>query len=143
LTDITGSVSNEFRYDQGFSLVVEYEVTKSISECSLWLGVRTAENVSAFDSADTDVAPVFLAGRDPGFYRSTVTIPPNWLNAGRYYLVVGIANLPYRISYDRIEFAAFTILDIGTPEKGRGGILQPYLPWTTVRDESVTSDTPS
>ena len=132
---VDGSSASEFRYDEGFSVVVEYEVNQAIAECSVWLGVRTAEEVAAFDSADTDAATGMQAAREPGYYRTVVTVPPKWLNAGRYYLIIGIANLAYKISYDRVEFAPFTILDIGTPEKGRRGVLQPYLDWTTTRHE--------
>jgi hypothetical protein len=135
-----GEPAAEFRYDQGINVVVEYEVNQPIAECSVWLGVRTAEEVAAFDTADTDAAPELQARRAPGYYRTTVALPPKWLNAGRYHLIIGIANLAYKISYDRVEFAPFAVLDIGTPEKGRGGILQPYLSWATTRQESVPAE---
>lgn len=124
-----GVVTNSFRYDQGFGVEIEYEINQAVTECSVWVGVRTAEGASAFDTADTDTTPTLLLRREPGFYRATVDLPPNWLNAGSYYLVVGI--VLYRNSVDRVEFGAFTVSDIGTPEKGRQGILQPFLPWQT------------
>lgn len=132
-----GEPSSEFRYDQGVSVSVDYEVNQPISECSIWLGIRTAEEVAVFDTADTDSDAGLRVRRAPGFYRTTVMIPPKWLNTGRYYLVLGIANLAYKISYDRVEFAPFSIMDIGTPEKGRRGILQPYLGWETRREPKV------
>lgn len=132
-----GEPSSEFRYDQGVSVSVDYEVNQPIAECSIWLGIRTAEEVAVFDTADTDSDAELRMRRAPGFYRTTVVIPPKWLNTGRYYLVLGIANLAYKIRYDRVEFAPFTIMDIGTPEKGRRGILQPYLGWETRREPVV------
>ena len=94
-------------------------------------GIRTAEEQVALDSADVDSDPILRERRTPGRYRTRVRFPARTLNAGRYYVVVGLANPAYRVSYDRIEFASFSVLDIGTPERGRPGVFQMYLPWET------------
>lgn len=126
--------SLEFRYDEGFTIAIEYEVNQSVKDCCVWFGIRTIHQAVAFDSADSDVDGMMLNERTPGHYRAKVKIPHSWLNAGQYTLIVGITQYSPLMNFDRCEVATFSILDIGTPERvrtgnSRPGILQPYIPW--------------
>lgn len=137
LVNSEGELKSEFRYDEGFKVVIEYEVNKAVSECSVWVGLRTAEEVWAFATADTDAdmrrdPSVAIGQREPGYYKATVEVPDSWLNAGSYYVVVGIARLRARTNYDRVEVSGLTVLDVGVPESGRPGVLQPFLEWKTL-----------
>lgn len=131
LTNADDELANEFRFDEGFRVSVEYEVNETTTSCNVWVSVVTAEEVTVLCTADIDSDPSLLQKRTPGTYRAVLRLPPAWLNAGRYYIVVGIANSAYRVSYDRIEFASFTVLEVGAPERGRPGVLQPFIPWDT------------
>lgn len=131
-----GVPSLEFRYDEEFTIAVEYEVNQAVKDCCVWFGLRTIHQAVAFDSADSDVDGTMLNERSPGYYRTEVRIPQSWLNAGQYILIVGITKYSPLMNLDRVEVATFSILDIGTPERtrtgnSRPGILQPYIPWAT------------
>lgn len=130
LTDASGVLANEFRYDEPVRISIEYDVNEPIVGCSVWVGIRTAEETWAFGSADSDVAGVDLqVPRTLGRHRTTLDIPGRWLNAGRYHAVIGIARLSAHQSYDRIDLASFDILDVGIPEPGRPGVFQPTIAW--------------
>jgi lipopolysaccharide transport system ATP-binding protein len=142
-TGADGEGAHEFRYDQDIRIEIEYEVNCRISDCGVWIGVRTAGEVWAFGSTDYDGDGSRLGPRDPGYYRTIVDIPGKWLNAGRYYVVVGISKYSPVASIDRVEAVALTILDVGTPERigtgqSREGVFQPFLKWTT----TVESENP-
>ena len=134
LLNAEGKLSSEFRFDENFQICVEYEINKPVIDCSVWLGIRTVEGVVAFETAESDVDDYLLNEREVGYYKSTFKVPPKWLNAGNFYLVVGIAKWHPQIGYDRIDTLGFSILNTGTPEKlrtgyDRHGILQPFLKW--------------
>lgn len=136
LVGVTGVPGCEFRFDEGFAIEIEYEVNSEVADCAVWFGLRTMEELVAFGSADTDVDEARLRKREPGYYRTRVVIDPKWLNAGRYYLVVGITKYSPLMNFDRAETSTFTVLDVGTPEKlrtggSRPGVLQPFMPWDT------------
>jgi len=142
LSTAEDEAANEFSFDQKIRLAIEYEVNEPISSVSVWIGIRTIEQVQAFCSSDTDVDAGLFGERAKGLYRTVIDLPEKWLNAGMYYVVVGITRYPDLTTYDRVECASFTIHDTGTPEQvrtgnTRPGILQPYLPWTISRGEPV------
>jgi lipopolysaccharide transport system ATP-binding protein len=129
-----GDQAHEFSYDSGIRIAIEYEVNEPITSCSVWVGIRTIDQNYAFCTSDTDTNSAIFAQREKGFYRTYLDIPGKWLNAGAYYLVVGITKYPQLTNYDRVECASFTIHDTGTPEQvrtgnSRPGILQPLLAW--------------
>jgi lipopolysaccharide transport system ATP-binding protein len=134
----SGEPAAEFRYDEGFAIEIEYEVNEPTQDSAVWFGLRTMEELVAFGSADTDVDASLLQRRGAGYYRTRLDIPAKWLNAGRYYLVVGITKYSPLMNFDRAETSTFTVLDVGTPEKlrtggSRPGVLQPYMAWKTDR----------
>jgi len=134
LLNAEGKSSHEFRFDEHFQICVEYEINKPVIDCSVWLGIRTVEGIVAFETAESDIDDYLLNEREVGYYKSDFKCPPKWLNAGNFYLVVGIAKWHPPISYDRIDTLGFSILNTGTPEKlrtgyDRHGILQPFLKW--------------
>ena len=134
LTTKDDEPAHEFGFEQGIRVAIEYEVNKPTTSTSVWIGVRTIEQIQAFCSSDTDVDSNLLGERVPGNYRTVIDLPDKWLNAGTYFLVVGITKYPDLHSFDRVECASFTIHDTGTPEQirtgnTRPGILQPFLPW--------------
>ncbi|WJR76373.1 ABC transporter ATP-binding protein [Bradyrhizobium sp. NP1] len=136
LANSHGTPSLEFRYDEQITLVVEYEVNKTLKDCCIWFGLRTMQDVLAFGSADIDVDASMLGERSPGYYRTSVVLSESWLNAGQYVTVIGITKYNPLQELDRVEALRFTILDVGTPEKlrtgnFRPGILQPLMTWTT------------
>lgn len=140
LAPVDGEPSHEFSFEQRIRITIEYEVNKPIPSTSVWVGIRTIEQVYAFCTSDTDATESLMEERQPGYYRSYVDIPEKWLNAGMYFLVVGLTKYPDLTTYDRVECASFTIHDTGTPEQvrtgnTRPGILQPFMPWHVEKGE--------
>lgn len=122
--------ANEFRYDQPLKIFIKYEVNKRVSGCSIWMAIRTFEEVIVFGSADTDLDNNISQTREVGMYKTVLELPDRWLNSGSYYLVVGIVG-PASTTYDRVEVTSFDIIDVGVPETNRPGLLQPFLSWKT------------
>ena len=136
LRDGDGVVQTHFRYDQGLRVVIDYEVNQPVENCSVWMGVRTTENVWAFNTADCDTDPGMLGARRPGRYRTEIDLPARWLNAGKYQVVVGIRRNAPVLSYDRVDELTFTVVEVATPESlrtgmSRAGVLQPFFEWKT------------
>jgi lipopolysaccharide transport system ATP-binding protein len=130
-----GQITSDFQFTQQIRVHIEFQVKTSIPHSSVWIGVRTVEDVIAFGTADTDMDKALLENRPAGSYHAEIRLPECWLNAGRYYLVVGIAQHNPTRSLDRTEAIDITIHDVGTPEKSstgqnRPGILQPFIPWS-------------
>jgi lipopolysaccharide transport system ATP-binding protein len=130
-----GQITSDFQFTQQIRVHIEFQVKTSIPHSTVWIGVRTVEDVIAFGTADTDMDKALLENRPAGSYHAEIRLPECWLNAGRYYLVVGIAQHNPTRSLDRAEAIDITIHDVGTPEKSstgqnRPGILQPFIPWS-------------
>ncbi len=75
--------------------------------------------------------------RPTGLYRSTMTIPANFLNDGRYYVTVYIASLGPDVAEAHVaEAVGFDVLDTGAMRDAGGpsewpGAVRPRLPWRT------------
>ena len=143
-----GETRSEFQYDEECQIAIEYEVNQPISNCMIWAGIRTAEEVWILGTTDCDVEESMLRHREAGYYRTAVRVPSRWLNSGRYYVVVGIMKNTPVISYDRVEAVDFTILDVNTPSRLRSGqnrlgVLQPFLKWDTKKEYFSSQDSVS
>jgi lipopolysaccharide transport system ATP-binding protein len=138
LVDEHGEAIFHTDYLHGFVVEIDYEVNTTVTSASVWFGMRTIDDIVAFDSADTDVNASLFLKREPGVFRTRIPIPEKWMNAGKYKLIVGIQRYGPNITYDRVECFVFTINEIGTPENirtgySRPGIFQPFISWATER----------
>jgi lipopolysaccharide transport system ATP-binding protein len=133
-----GTPALEFRFNEKLVLNIEYEINRPLKNGCVWFGVHTMQDVVAFGSADTDADEGKLREeRQPGYYRAAIELSDKWLNAGNYFVVIGITGYFPLTEFDRVKTLNFTILDVGTPERvrtghSRPGILQPFLRWQTV-----------
>ncbi len=145
LTTPDGEVGTEFRYDEGFTMTIEYEVNQRCEGVAAWMGVKTMDEVWAFATHDCDADAGMLGPREPGYYRSVIQVPAGLLNAGNYRATIALGKQMPLISYDRVEALGFQILPIGTPSvlrygTNRPGIFQPVLEWkTTIENEAMVS----
>ena len=140
-------LDSEVRYDQDFTVLVEYEVNQPVSNCTVWLALETPDGTMAFTTADSDTDLGMLEGREVGYYRTSVPIPSRWLNYGRYAIVVGlVSNVPL-IVYDRVDALLFSVLEIGCPSEihsgTRRGVFQPVLDWATQKLSPAPTPTES
>ena len=133
----------EVKYSDEIVFEVQYEVNETISNCTVWLAIETSDGTMAFTTADYDTNPSMLEKRKPGLYQSTVKIPGNWLNYGKYLVIVGLVrNQPVTV-YDRVEAISFNVLEVDSPSSvlqsgTRRGVLQPILEWKTLQTDDST-----
>lgn len=128
--------TNQLRYDQPILIRLEYDITREIDNCSVWIAIQTLDGIMAFCTADYDMHPEILGQRRPGRYQADIHIPEKWLNVGEYSLIVGLVKNNPVIVYHREDTLSFRIEEVGTPgsilQAGvRKGVFQPFLPWDT------------
>jgi len=127
---------DEFRFDEEIQICIEFEVNRSVDDCTVWAGIRTITGIVAFETCDID-CDGFLQ-REIGYYKTKLKLPIKLLNDGNYVLIVGIHRYGLEhIDYDTQELY-FSVLDVGTPSQlrvnlKRGGIIQPFLKWETIK----------
>jgi len=134
ITRRDGTPTAEVRYDEDFTVLVEYRITEHIRDCGVWIALQTLDGVMLFTTADYDADPNLLGRRSPGVYRATIPIPSRWLNYGRYSVIVGIVQNTPLVVHERVDALAFSILEIGSPSSlhepnTRRGVLQPLIEW--------------
>lgn len=127
-------IQSDIRYDESFRFLLEYEVNIPVAGTSVGLALFTADGTCAFTTADFDAHPELLETRAPGYYRTEVEIPANWLNTGKYSVTVAIAKSK-GVVFDSVDALVFNVIDTGTPGSRnahvRRGVLQPLMDWTT------------
>jgi lipopolysaccharide transport system ATP-binding protein len=137
---LVGALDQELRseiaYHEGFRFLIEYEVQGPLSGVSVSIVLYTVDGTCAFVSADTDRHDELLLTRAPGYYRSSVLIPAEWLNIGRYTVNVTLSSAATSgVVYDDVEALVFNVVDTGSPGSRHGverkGVLQPMLNWTS------------
>ncbi len=127
-----GTAKNTFGYNERIHFSIEYEVNFPVRQFQVWVGIRTVEESWVFNTADNDTEesePDYR--RIPGKYRAEFSVAERFLNAGRYYPVIGISHGPSRTIYDRVELPTFAISEVDVPEIGRPGVVAPLIPWKT------------
>ena len=140
LLNAEGALKTEFEYREGVVLRIEYQVNEPVRDCAVWAAVRTMDGTEVFVTADYDTTPALLSERGQGYYSTIVRFPGRWLNAGSYYVVVGITGyVPLVFGYDRVEAVYFSIVDSGVypleEAATRSGLLKPVLDWETCQSE--------
>ncbi|MEA2173735.1 MAG: lipopolysaccharide transport system ATP-binding protein [Blastocatellia bacterium] len=129
-------LKSEVAYHEGFRFLIEYEVARPVAGVSVSIVLYTADGTCAFVSADTDQHDELLGTRAKGNYRTSVLIPAEWLNIGRYTVNVTVASAATSgVVYDDVEALVFNVVDTGSPGSRHGierkGVLQPLLNWTS------------
>jgi lipopolysaccharide transport system ATP-binding protein len=134
-----GSSSGVFSYDECVRVDITYQVHKATDRCSVWLAMRSLDEVILFGSSDSDANGALLGDRAPGIYKTSVTIPARLANVGKYYFAIGVVRFDPVESLDRIDIGAFRIEHptVEGPDefRERTGIFKPTLPWETLRLE--------
>lgn len=134
--DHRGKVSDTIRSGQKNSIVIEYELEKSIAGLRVGLYLLTAHGEVILTTFDTDQEGNFekFATRKAGHYLSQCIIPKDLLNEGRY--VIGVNASSYRIKrYFQDEQAlTFSVDGAGAPgqqwPEPRLGPIRPRFDWS-------------
>lgn len=128
---------NLFYYNQPIKINIEYEVNSVIDNVSVWVGIQSSDGSMIFTTIDCDLNPKLLLKRSMGYYKTTVSIPPKYLNIGNYSIIVGIVQNEPLIVFDRVEAIDFIVSSEPKPEHilfkdgPRKGYVQPLLEWST------------
>jgi lipopolysaccharide transport system ATP-binding protein len=127
-------------YNEPLQFRLTYRVNRRAADCMIWLAVQTRDGQTVFCSADSDSDPEVLLSRQVGTYQTDLVFPAGWLSYGEYQIVVGlIRNSPVEV-FHREEVLSFEVDEAGMPSAvtgigHRAGLIQPTLPWRTVRLE--------
>jgi lipopolysaccharide transport system ATP-binding protein len=138
-----GAIRGLVDIDQEISIQVEYRNQREGSR-DLAVSVHLYDGIGnvVFASGSTPHGNAlqeewFGRPHPAGFYRSTLVIPANFLNEGRYYVTVYVVSYgPVVVEAFAPDVLAFDVFDTGAMrEPGASGqwpgAVRPRLPWTT------------
>lgn len=123
-------VTGVLTFDQDFTVEVEYQVTKPVSELRVLLRIFDGAGTLVFMTSDVDTPPpsnerCIVEGR----YVSVCTIPGKLLRSGKYFLTVGSQRYGRWIELQE-DLLKFEVSAVGNPlQPGRDGVITPVLDW--------------
>jgi lipopolysaccharide transport system ATP-binding protein len=134
--DRGGRVLDTVRSVDPISFEVEYSLSVPVTGLRVGIYLMTARGEYVFTTFDTDDPGLFerYGARQPGRYTSRFSLPPDFLNEGRY--VLGLSASSYRVRrYFLDEQAlAFTVDPAGAPgmqwAEVRPGPVRPRIQWS-------------
>ncbi|MCD6356278.1 MAG: ABC transporter ATP-binding protein [Anaerolineaceae bacterium] len=133
--DEKGKLSSSVRSTKPFSVDLEYLVKKPIKGLRVGIYLITSHGEFIFTSFDTDKPVQFekYVVREPGLYHSTVEIPANMLNGGRYVLGMNASSYRIKTYFHDEQTLAFNVDPAGAPgtqwPESRLGPIRPALEW--------------
>jgi lipopolysaccharide transport system ATP-binding protein len=131
-----GSAAVDIR--RPFSVQLDYEVLTDRYALHPNVHVFNEESACVFVSSDAFVREL-QSPKPPGLYRSTVTVPGNFMSEGMFSIDVAISTFdPVLIHVFERGLFSFSIHDSAEGDSARGtyagsmpGIVRPMLPWKT------------
>jgi lipopolysaccharide transport system ATP-binding protein len=131
MTGRGGTAGREFEASEGFTVEMTYEVRRPARNTFVEFFISTADGVHLVTCGDHDAAPERYEQRQPGSYRTRVTVPGNLLNVGTYLLRVNSGT--YQMTYDLADAIWFRIAESRgfANRHNRHGLVLPMLPWET------------
>jgi lipopolysaccharide transport system ATP-binding protein len=138
--DADGDVADTLDIRSPVRIAMEYEVLKDGYMLVPHYYLLNEDNVRILTTLDLD--PEWRRRPRPaGRYRSTVTVPGNFLSEGTVYIECGLTTIEPQIGqwYEK-DVAAFTVVDSMEGDAARGdwggsiiGVVRPILDWSTER----------
>ena len=130
-----GSVSTEIRADETFYVEVIAHATEEIAEAQIAIRFTNGEGIPIFTTAHTD-SNLKNARVRPGRHHYRVEVPGNFLNRGRYTLIVA-SMIAEREIFDIVENEITldihqTSQDLLLLRDKRLGVITPILRWNEV-----------
>lgn len=128
-----GQPTDQVELTEDFILNVEYFLKEPLTGLSVGLQIIVDDGmITVISLSDPEFAPERLQTRLPGHYVSSVKIPKNILNTGRYRVRAGISSR-FTI-YDVVEDVSFEVVDsVGIVQfmgwDRKGSLLGLQLPW--------------
>jgi lipopolysaccharide transport system ATP-binding protein len=143
-----GQVSEIINIDQPVVVQIEFWNLSTGIE-NLYADIYLLDNmgITVLSSPSTPSANLlkenwFGKPHPPGLFRSTCTIPPNFLNDGRYFIHAFVSSFgPTVIHAEALRAVSFEVFDTGVMREAGGGpwhgVVRPRLAWTTDFVESL------
>ena len=120
---------------EGFSIEFEYDLSEAINGLRVGLYMMTTRGEYVFTTFDTDDPVVYesLTLRPAGRYISRCSIPPNYMNEGRFILGVNASVFHIKRYFQEDKALTFTVDATGAPgmqwPEKRLGPVRPKLDW--------------
>jgi len=139
LHDRHGKVVDTVRSTEPVTIEWEYELSAPLSGLRVGLYLSTMRGEYVLTSFDTDDPKMFErhGGRQAGHYLSRCTLPPDFLNEGRYALGVNASSFGIRRYFQDEQALAFNVDASGAPgtqwPEPRQGPIRPRLDWKIER----------
>lgn len=124
-----------FSGDEPISIEVNYLVRRALAGCQIGSRIYNSEGLVIFTTSDADGSGTSALPKEPGLYKSSFQIPPNFLAPGTYYLLLA-SHLPNRTAYEIVEQSVvFEVSPSGSLASidGRLGVVNPLIQWATQR----------
>lgn len=135
-SQVTGNVF----IDKDIVIEIGYWSLKQDAQLASSIHLKDSSGTLTFASANFPSACLsrdewYGRARPKGLYRSTCTIPANFLNDTQYSLDVGVSNLKNEFEFNLTDIISFQVVDSGAMKKEYmghwGGAIRPKLLWTT------------
>jgi len=129
-----GEISAQISPDKPFAIEIDYEIRRR-TKCQIAFRLNRESGETVFTTGDMDEQGLFTRDREPGAYRTRVTIPGHLLVPGRYHLLAAI-NPPGAGAIDQLD--QVLLIQVGqagslTQIEGRWGFVAPLLRWREER----------
>ncbi len=135
------SESDLFDVRASFRVTIEYIVRQPTQGAVVSVIIHAPDYTPIISTEDVDTSPERLEHRAPGTYRTSVTIPGDWLAAGTYLLRLH-TGVVYQTIFDEIQALQFELVETREPQASgaQEAYLLPYLPWTCEPSQSAAGD---
>jgi lipopolysaccharide transport system ATP-binding protein len=130
-----GKTVDTVRSMEPFHVEITYSLEAPVSGLRVGLYLQTSHGEQVFTSFDTDAPEQYerLGTRPAGHYISRCTIPPDFLNEGRYVLGVNASTFRVRRYFQDEQALTFNVDATGAPgtqwTEARLGPVRPRLNW--------------
>ena len=136
LSNQKGTTIDTVRSTEPITINIEYELESPITGLRVGLYLMTTRGEYVFTSFDTDQPEMYerYSVRPEGRYTSSCTLPPNFLNEGRYVLGINASSFRVKRYFQDEQALTFTVDVSGAPgmqwPENRLGPVRPALEWS-------------
>jgi lipopolysaccharide transport system ATP-binding protein len=113
---------------------MEFWILSSKSRIAFSFHVFNSQGICLFVTANLHEPESSQRRYEPGLYRSSCTVPGNYLNEGQHYVSAFVVLDANSVQTRIDEAVSFYVHDAGTTRGGYtggwGGVVRPLLPWT-------------
>ncbi len=131
-----GHIVDTVRSTEPVTINVEYQLKAPITGLRVGLYLMTTRGEYVFTSFDTDHPEMYerYSVRPEGHFTSSCTLPPNFLNEGRYVLGINASSFRVKRYFQDEQALTFTVDVSGAPgmqwPENRLGPVRPALEWS-------------